>query len=106
MLKYVQSTCVLMALSAFTLSAQVAPGSQTVQTTGMVGIADAVKIVNQKLGKRLLEKAGCRVGVASNGIEAVEMWDKVPYDVVFMACQMSKWTGLKPRLRSAAASEA
>ena len=41
MLKYVQSTCVLMALSAFTLSAQVAPGSQTVQTTGMVGIADA-----------------------------------------------------------------
>jgi len=30
-----------MALSAFTLSAQVTPGSHTVQTTGMVGIADA-----------------------------------------------------------------
>src|ERR1700683_545491 len=41
MLKYVHSTCVLMALSAVALSAQGAPGSQTVQTTGMVGIADA-----------------------------------------------------------------
>lgn len=41
MLKYVRSTCVLLALGAWTLSAQVTPGLQTVRTTGMVGIADA-----------------------------------------------------------------
>jgi len=52
-------------------------------------------IVNQKLAKRLLEKAGCRVDVASNGIEAVEMWDKVPYDAVFMDCQMSEMDGFE-----------
>jgi hypothetical protein len=39
--KSIYSTCALMLLSAFTVSAQVAPGSQTVETTGMVGIADA-----------------------------------------------------------------
>jgi hypothetical protein len=41
MIKNIYSTCVLMALSAVSLGAQVAPASQTVQTTGMVGIADA-----------------------------------------------------------------
>jgi hypothetical protein len=40
MLKYVNLTCA-MTLSAFALSAQSVPVSQTVQTTGMVGIADA-----------------------------------------------------------------
>ena len=39
--KSICSMCALMLLSAFPGSAQVAPGSQTVQTTGMVGIADA-----------------------------------------------------------------
>jgi hypothetical protein len=41
MYKFVRSTCVLAAWTAFTLSAQVASNSQTVQTTGIVGIADA-----------------------------------------------------------------
>ncbi len=41
MLKRVNSTCVLMALSAFVLSAQVVSGLPAVQTTGMVGMADA-----------------------------------------------------------------
>jgi CheY-like chemotaxis protein len=50
-------------------------------------------LVNQKLARRLLEKAGCRVDVVSNGIEAVEMWDKFPYEAVFMDCQMPAMDG-------------
>ena len=41
MLKYFNSTCALMALSAFALNAQVTTATQTILTTGMVGIADA-----------------------------------------------------------------
>lgn len=41
MLKYVHSTCVLLTLGAAALSAQVIPILPAVQTTGMVGIADA-----------------------------------------------------------------
>jgi hypothetical protein len=41
MFKYVKSTCVLICGLAFSLSAQVTPGAQTVHTTGMVGIADS-----------------------------------------------------------------
>jgi signal transduction histidine kinase/DNA-binding response OmpR family regulator len=51
-------------------------------------------LVNQKLARRLLEKAGCRVDMASNGIEAVEMWEKFPYDAVFMDCHMPEMNGL------------
>jgi len=41
MLGYLSSTCALMCVSALGLSAQVAVGTQTVRTTGMVGIAYA-----------------------------------------------------------------
>ena len=41
MLKYVNSMCVLMVLSAFALRAQVTSTIPAVQTTGMIGIADA-----------------------------------------------------------------
>jgi CheY-like chemotaxis protein len=50
-------------------------------------------LVNQKLARRLLEKAGCRVDVASNGFEAVEMWEKFPYAAVFMDCHMPEMDG-------------
>lgn len=44
--------------------------------------------VNQKLAKRILEKAGCTVAVAADGAEAVEMYSQTSYDLVFMDCQM------------------
>ena len=50
-------------------------------------------IVNQKVAKRMLEKLGCVVDVAANGEEAVDMWSKLPYDVVFMDCQMPELDG-------------
>ncbi|MDJ0766759.1 MAG: response regulator, partial [Myxococcota bacterium] len=50
-------------------------------------------IVNQKVAQRMLEKLDCVVDVAANGEEAVDMWSKLPYDVVFMDCQMPEMDG-------------
>ena len=43
-------------------------------------------IVNQKLAVRMLEKLGCRVDVAADGQEAINMLAILPYDLVFMDC--------------------
>ncbi|MFQ5633009.1 MAG: response regulator, partial [bacterium] len=52
-------------------------------------------IVNQKLGLRLLEKNGFSVDVASNGIEALEAWQRIPYDIILMDVQMPEMDGLE-----------
>jgi len=44
--------------------------------------------VNQLVAVRMLEKLGCRVDMAANGSEALAMTDSLPYDIVFMDCQM------------------
>jgi PAS domain S-box-containing protein len=52
-------------------------------------------IVNQRVAVRMLEKLGCRADVAANGKEAVEMLSLLPYDLVFMDCQMPEMDGLE-----------
>ena len=49
--------------------------------------------INRKLACKLLEKLGCRVDVAANGREALAMCQAVPYDIVFMDCQMPEMDG-------------
>jgi len=51
--------------------------------------------VNQVIAARLLEKLGCRVDVAANGREAVEMVGLLPYDAIFMDCQMPEMDGFE-----------
>jgi PAS domain S-box-containing protein len=50
-------------------------------------------MVNQMVAKRLLEKLGCRVDLAANGNEAVEMYESMPFDAIFMDCQMPEMDG-------------
>jgi PAS domain S-box-containing protein len=51
--------------------------------------------INQRLATRMLEKLHCRVDLASNGREAVEMVRKLPYDLIFMDCQMPEMDGFE-----------
>jgi signal transduction histidine kinase/CheY-like chemotaxis protein len=51
--------------------------------------------VNQELARRLLEKLGCRVDLANNGREAIEMACSLSYDLIFMDCLMPEVDGLE-----------
>jgi signal transduction histidine kinase/CheY-like chemotaxis protein len=63
------------------------PGLEGVKWRGKVLLTEDNK-VNQKLAKRMLEKAGIVVDVADNGAEAVEALKKEDYELVLMDCQM------------------
>jgi len=52
-------------------------------------------VVNAKLAVRMLERLGCRVDVASNGHEALKMVQSIPFDIVFMDCQMPEMDGFE-----------
>ncbi|HTI68591.1 MAG TPA: response regulator [Candidatus Limnocylindria bacterium] len=49
--------------------------------------------ISQKVGRLQLEKLGCRVDTASNGLEALETVRANSYDVVLMDCQMPELDG-------------
>jgi CheY-like chemotaxis protein len=49
--------------------------------------------VNRLLVKRMFEKLGCRIDLACNGREAVEMSRQLHYDVIFMDCFMPELDG-------------
>ena len=50
-------------------------------------------VVNQKVALRMLMRIGCRVDVVANGQEAVDAVQRVPYDIVFMDCNMPELDG-------------
>jgi len=49
--------------------------------------------VNQKVARRFLENMGCRVDIAANGREALDMLANSSFDLVFMDCQMPELDG-------------
>lgn len=51
--------------------------------------------VNLMLLTRILEKHGCKVSSACNGLEAVEAMKANHYDLVFMDCQMPEMDGFE-----------
>jgi signal transduction histidine kinase/CheY-like chemotaxis protein len=50
-------------------------------------------VVNQRVASRLLERLGLRADVACDGREAIEMLELMPYDLIFMDCQMPEMNG-------------
>lgn len=55
--------------------------------------------VNQQVAMRMLEKLGCEVSVACNGLEAVAMCGARSYDLVLMDCQMPELDGYEATSR-------
>lgn len=49
--------------------------------------------VNQRIAQRMLEKLGCRVDVAKDGVEALALWQQHRHTVIFMDCQMPQMDG-------------
>ncbi|WP_091511713.1 PAS domain S-box protein [Flexibacter flexilis] len=50
--------------------------------------------INQKVASEILKKIGCRVEVASNGLEAIEMVKNNAYSLVLMDIQMPEMDGV------------
>lgn len=50
-------------------------------------------IVNQQLVMRMLERNGCQVDLAVNGFEAIELFKKNKYALIFMDCLMPDMDG-------------
>lgn len=71
------------------------PGSPVPPSAALtILLADDVPI-NQELARIILEKAGHAVSVASNGLEAVELFKKGRFDIVLMDMQMPEMDGLQ-----------
>jgi signal transduction histidine kinase/DNA-binding response OmpR family regulator len=51
--------------------------------------------INQELARRFLEKLGCRVDLAKDGREAIQMACSTSYDLIFMDCLMPEVDGLE-----------
>ena len=50
-------------------------------------------LVNQRVAVRLVEKMGYRAAVVSNGMEAIQAFQRQHYDLILMDCQMPELDG-------------
>ncbi|MCB9357020.1 MAG: response regulator [Calditrichaeota bacterium] len=51
--------------------------------------------VNQKLAKLILERLGCEVHIANNGLDAVNLHKEIAFDAILMDVQMPELDGLE-----------
>ena len=51
--------------------------------------------VNQRVALALLKKIDCTADVAANGIEVLDVLQRIPYALIFMDCQMPEMDGLE-----------
>jgi CheY-like chemotaxis protein len=63
-------------------------------------------LINQKLVVRLLQKQGHTSVVANNGREAVETWERQPFDAILMDMMMPEMDGLEATLEIRAREQA
>jgi CheY-like chemotaxis protein len=49
--------------------------------------------INQLIARGLLRKLGYSVDIVANGLAALEALKSIPYDVIFMDCQMPEMDG-------------
>ena len=52
-------------------------------------------MINQKVGKLILQRAGFQIDLVADGNEAVEAHRANPYDVILMDCQMPAMDGFE-----------
>ncbi len=52
-------------------------------------------VVNQKVAAKMLSKLGCRVELAANGLEALDMTARFRFDLIFMDCLMPEMDGFE-----------
>jgi CheY-like chemotaxis protein len=82
------------------LAPEPAPASPRTETRSPVPAKYRVLIAednptNQLLARRLLEDLGCRVDLAVNGREAVDLARQTTYDIIFMDCHMPEMDGFR-----------
>jgi signal transduction histidine kinase/DNA-binding response OmpR family regulator len=50
-------------------------------------------LINQKIARTMIEKMGCQVDVANDGLDALNLWNENNYDLIFMDCHLPEMDG-------------